>query len=89
MFSFAIEHQWKPSCKTGTARFVYDGVCADHVVFGALMGLDGPPAWKMKKLPKDDFEDLFGAVVGSVRYVADALRMASSLVNAKGMSQIR
>ena len=27
----------------------------------------------MKKLPKDDFEDLFGAVVGSVRYVADAL----------------
>ena len=43
----------------------------------------------MKKLPKDDFEDLFGAVVGSVRYVADALRMASSLVNAKGMSQIR
>ncbi|ETW83606.1 hypothetical protein HETIRDRAFT_312598, partial [Heterobasidion irregulare TC 32-1] len=58
----------KPSCKIGTARFVYDGVCADHVVFGALMGLDSPPAWKMKKLPKDDFEDLFGAVVGSVRY---------------------
>ncbi|KAG6813428.1 hypothetical protein H0H92_011125 [Tricholoma furcatifolium] len=58
---------WKPSCKTGSARFVFDGVCADAAVFGAFLGLDGPPKWKTKKIPKDDFEDLVGDLRVSIR----------------------
>ncbi|THH17423.1 hypothetical protein EW146_g3382 [Bondarzewia mesenterica] len=58
---------WKPSCKTGSARFVYDGICPDPSVFGVLMGLDGPPTWKMKKFSKEDFEELFGEIQASVR----------------------
>jgi len=72
---------WKPSCKTGSAKWVYDGVCADDYVFGALMGLDGPPTWKQKKLPLEQFENLFGSVGGSVRY--DRLYMTSKFVNVK------
>lgn len=48
---------------------MYDGVCADPAVFGHMMGLDGPPTWKMKKFSKDDFESLIGEVEGSVRFV--------------------
>ncbi|KAK7696161.1 hypothetical protein QCA50_000812 [Cerrena zonata] len=59
---------WKPSCKTGTAKWVYDGVCPDADVFGRLMGLSGPPTWKTKKLTVDEFEDLLGSIHGSVRY---------------------
>ena len=62
-------YQWKPSCKTGSAKWVYDGVCADPVVFGALMGLDGPPTWKMKKFPRAEFEDLIGRIVAPVMQV--------------------
>ncbi|KAA1477279.1 hypothetical protein DENSPDRAFT_808447 [Dentipellis sp. KUC8613] len=59
---------WKPSCKTGTAKWTYDGICPDPAVFGVLMRLDGPPTWKMKKFSKDDFEAAIGEVVASVRY---------------------
>ena len=52
---------------TGSAKWVYDGVCTDPNVFGALMGLNGPPTWKQKKLTVAEFEDLFGRVEGSVR----------------------
>ncbi|KAI0797039.1 hypothetical protein C8Q75DRAFT_888126 [Abortiporus biennis] len=58
---------WKPSCKTGSAKFVYDGVCADPNIFGAFMGLNGPPTWKQKFTP-DEFEDIFGEIAGKVRY---------------------
>ena len=33
------------------------------------MGLDGPPTWKMKKLPKETFEDLLGGISASARFV--------------------
>ncbi|KAI0729095.1 hypothetical protein BC629DRAFT_1575997 [Irpex lacteus] len=33
-----------------------------------LMGLDGPPTWKMKKLTIDEFEKCFGECVGKARY---------------------
>lgn len=39
---------------------MYDGVCSDADVFGALLGLGGPPKFKSKKLPKDEFERLMG-----------------------------
>jgi hypothetical protein len=47
---------------------LYDGL-ADPDVFGILMGLDGPPPWKMKKLPKETFEDLLGGISASSRFV--------------------
>ncbi|KAJ8594022.1 hypothetical protein M405DRAFT_930448 [Rhizopogon salebrosus TDB-379] len=59
---------WKPSCKTGTAKWCYDGVCADSVVFGTLLGLGGPPKWKMHKMPIEDFEKRIGNLNASARY---------------------
>ncbi|KAG1873594.1 hypothetical protein DFJ58DRAFT_759142 [Suillus subalutaceus] len=59
---------WKPSCKAGTAKWSYDGVCADPVVFGTMLGLGGPPTWKMHKMPIDDFETRIGHLDASARY---------------------
>ncbi|GJE92305.1 hypothetical protein PsYK624_084590 [Phanerochaete sordida] len=72
---------WKPSCKTNSAKFVYDGVCADPEVFGYLFKLGGPPKWKMKKYTREEFEDLFGEVKGAVRY--NALYISSGGVNVR------
>ncbi|KAG1735001.1 hypothetical protein EDB19DRAFT_1725498 [Suillus lakei] len=59
---------WKPSCKAGTAKWCYDGVCADPAVFGTMLGLGGPPTWKMHKMPIDDFENRIGHLDASARY---------------------
>ncbi|GBE83906.1 hypothetical protein SCP_0509650 [Sparassis crispa] len=59
---------WRPSCKTGTAKWVYDGICPDPAVFGCLMALGGPPTWKMKKFTKDEFESRIGTVTASKMY---------------------
>ena len=59
--------QWRPSCKTNSAKWSYDGICADPQVFGVLMGLEGPPTFKMKKIPKNEFEDLIGSCRGHAR----------------------
>lgn len=48
---------------------MYDGVCADGEVFGALLGLGGPPTFKTKKMPKEEFENLIGYLHASVRWV--------------------
>ncbi|KII95287.1 hypothetical protein PLICRDRAFT_86682 [Plicaturopsis crispa FD-325 SS-3] len=72
---------WKPSCKTGSARWVYDGVCNDAEVFGALLGLGGPPTFKMKKIPKADFEDAIGDLNVSIRY--DTLSISGSEVTVR------
>ncbi|OSD07938.1 hypothetical protein PYCCODRAFT_1463207 [Trametes coccinea BRFM310] len=60
--------KWKPTCKNGSARWVYDGICSDPAVFGVLMGLDGPPKFKMKKISVEEFEDLIGPCEVSARY---------------------
>ena len=59
--------QWKPSCKQGSAKFVYDGVCADPEVFGAALRLNGPPNFKQKKIPTEEFQNAIGHIHGSVR----------------------
>jgi len=60
---------WKPSCKTGSAKWTYDGICPDPVVFGALFKLDDKPTWKMKKYTADEFENFLGdSLQTSVRY---------------------
>eukprot|EP01099_Mayorella_cantabrigiensis_P005328 TRINITY_DN4218_c0_g1_i1.p1 TRINITY_DN4218_c0_g1~~TRINITY_DN4218_c0_g1_i1.p1 ORF type:complete len:214 (-),score=18.34 TRINITY_DN4218_c0_g1_i1:196-792(-) len=53
---------WKPSCKTGSAKFAFDGVCADPRVFGAMLGLDGPPTFKAKKFTSLEFQELVGEI---------------------------
>jgi hypothetical protein len=37
---------------------MYDGVCADPEIFGALLKLGRPQTFKTKNLPKDEFKDL-------------------------------
>jgi len=59
---------WKPSAKTGSARWLYDGVCPDPEVFGAMLNLDGPPKFKSSKMTADNFEELIGDLQVSIRY---------------------
>ncbi|KAF8688207.1 hypothetical protein RHS03_09764, partial [Rhizoctonia solani] len=59
---------WKPSCKHTGSRYVFDGVCPDPRVFGAIFGLDGPPTWKTKKFTYHEFEKFVGRVEGRARY---------------------
>ncbi|KAH9919463.1 uncharacterized protein BXZ73DRAFT_52546 [Epithele typhae] len=72
---------WKPSCKTGSAKWLYDGICPDPEVFGVLLGLGGPPTFKQKKVPLEDFEKCMGEITGSVRY--DTLFITSGHVNVR------
>ncbi|KAM5532112.1 hypothetical protein V8D89_014205 [Ganoderma adspersum] len=72
---------WKPSCKTGSAKWVYDGVCSDPEVFGSLMRLGGPPTFKMKKFSVDEFEKCLGALRGSVQF--DTLYITSKDVTVR------
>ncbi|KAG8783123.1 hypothetical protein FRC12_020077 [Ceratobasidium sp. 428] len=59
---------WKPTCKQGRASFVFDGVCPDPRVFGAMLGLDGPPTFKARKYSVSDFCDIVGDIRASARY---------------------
>ncbi|KIK96133.1 hypothetical protein PAXRUDRAFT_826288 [Paxillus rubicundulus Ve08.2h10] len=59
---------WKASCKTGSSKWVYDGVCVDPLVFGTLLGLGGPPKFRMHKMTTDDFSDCLGGISASARY---------------------
>ncbi|EGO27747.1 hypothetical protein SERLADRAFT_461718 [Serpula lacrymans var. lacrymans S7.9] len=70
---------WKPSRKAGTAKWLYDGVCTDPAVFGALLRLDGPPTLKMHKMETSKFEELIGDLSSSARY--STLCVTSSHVN--------
>ncbi|KAG9317786.1 hypothetical protein JVU11DRAFT_2007 [Chiua virens] len=70
---------WKPSCKTGSAKWSHDGVCTNPLVFGMLLGLDGPPKFKAHKVTVDEFNDLLGGIQASVRY--DHLYITGSHVN--------
>ncbi|RPD65395.1 hypothetical protein L226DRAFT_550726 [Lentinus tigrinus ALCF2SS1-7] len=72
---------WKPSCKTGSAKWSYDGICTDPEVFGALLGLGGPPTFKMKKFTVAEFENALGPIRGSVRY--DTLYITSKEVTVR------
>lgn len=60
--------QWKPACKTGSAKWAYDGVCNDPEVFGAMLNLGGPPTFKMKKISIGEFQEALGHIETSVRY---------------------
>ncbi|KAJ7783976.1 hypothetical protein DFH07DRAFT_789742 [Mycena maculata] len=68
---------WKPSCKTGGARWAYNGVCVDPLVFGALFHLAGPPKRKAQKYTVPEFEVFMGSIDASVRY--DTLEMVGNI----------
>ncbi|KAL8846952.1 MAG: hypothetical protein Q9221_007994 [Calogaya cf. arnoldii] len=61
--------KWKPSCKTGGARFSYSGVVASTEVFLKLFRLGSD--WKKKQLQFDptEFQDTTGTdISASIRY---------------------
>ncbi|KAF9498787.1 hypothetical protein BDN71DRAFT_1503513 [Pleurotus eryngii] len=60
--------QKRPPCKTGSSKWAYDVVCADPAVFTAMLGLDLPIKFKMKKIPIADFENSMGDIQGHARY---------------------
>ncbi|KAK6996694.1 hypothetical protein R3P38DRAFT_3070047 [Favolaschia claudopus] len=68
---------WKPSCKTGGAKWSYDGVCPDPAVFGSLVNLSAPPKWKMQKYTVPEFEAFMGSIEASVRY--DSLELMGNV----------
>ncbi|EGG02887.1 uncharacterized protein MELLADRAFT_90484 [Melampsora larici-populina 98AG31] len=69
---------WKPSCKTGSAKFSHDGICTDPMVFGALLGLDDKPNWKMKKYTINEIENILGEHISKeIRY--DCLYLTSDV----------
>ncbi|KAJ6468258.1 hypothetical protein C8R45DRAFT_1078978 [Mycena sanguinolenta] len=68
---------WKPSCKTGGAKWSYDGVCSDPAVFAALLRLSTPPKWKMQKYTVAEFEAFMGSIDASVRY--DTLELMANV----------
>ena len=59
--------QWRPACKNNSAKWVYDGVCPDPEVFGAMLGLGGPPKFKQKKMTSQEFQDQVGWIQGHAR----------------------
>lgn len=59
---------WKPSCKTGGSKWAYDGVCNDAEVFGRVIGLPGPPTFKMKKMSADELTNALGDLSAPIRF---------------------
>ncbi|TDL30014.1 hypothetical protein BD410DRAFT_811406 [Rickenella mellea] len=72
---------WKPTCKEGRAKWAYDGVCPDPLVFASVMNIEGPPKFKTKKVPKDEFGELIGDLEVEVRY--DTLVITGTDVNVR------
>ncbi|KAJ3062548.1 hypothetical protein HK102_008730, partial [Quaeritorhiza haematococci] len=66
------QFKWKPSCKTGGAKWSYQGICDDPVVFAAMVGEEttkgGSLKWKRKKITNERFEELFGSASVGIRY---------------------
>ncbi|CAB9501984.1 expressed unknown protein [Seminavis robusta] len=61
--------KWKPSCKHGTARFSYEGMC-DEAAFRAFMGLTEKEKTKGKRMESGAFENkiLGQSLEASIRY---------------------
>lgn len=81
--------QWKPSCKQGSAKFSYDGVCPDPEVFGVAIGPGKAPTWKMKKINKDELQDALGSLQASVRQGSSSYEIpnGSTELNLTGMTR--
>ncbi|KAF2877917.1 hypothetical protein BDV95DRAFT_600612 [Massariosphaeria phaeospora] len=78
-----IEKQmkWTPSCKTGKAKFTYDGTVLNETIFQEMLGLPASHTKKMFKISVGYFMDNVGEPTGSVRY--NTLRITSADINVR------
>lgn len=59
--------QPRPSCKTSGKRWTYSAMVPNTEVFLKLFGLgEEKKAWKTKKIPLEDFEEITGQLTTSV-----------------------
>ncbi|KAF8322598.1 hypothetical protein DL93DRAFT_2071449 [Clavulina sp. PMI_390] len=59
---------WKPSCKTGSAKWTYDGIAPNPESFAALLGLESV-SWKQKKFSAHEFRSMLNDdLEGHARY---------------------
>jgi hypothetical protein len=72
-------------CKTGKARFVYEGHIEDERIFKAMLGLPDNHDKNMFKIPLDDFHANVGSPRASVRY--SSLNVTGSDVNIRWMAE--
>ncbi|KAI1140637.1 hypothetical protein F5Y05DRAFT_410484 [Hypoxylon sp. FL0543] len=77
--------KWTPSCRTGRARWSYNGGVANAAIFLRAFRLEATnekgKKWKQKKIPIDEFESCIGEVTASIRW--GSLRMMGPHVNLK------
>lgn len=67
----AIKKQmkWQPTCKTGTTKWVYEGMVPHEDVFYKLFDFEKPKkAWKVKKMDVWEFKGAFRGTEASIRY---------------------
>lgn len=60
--------KWTSSCKTGSARFTYEGSIHSRAVFEKALGLPSTHTKKMFKMSVVDFERHVGSPEGKARY---------------------
>lgn len=70
-FRFFLLQQWRASCKHQGSPWVYDGICPEPDVFGAMFGIEGPPTWprKMKRFSAEEFQEFVGTIRASAQWV--------------------
>jgi hypothetical protein len=59
---------WKPSCKTGSAKWSWEGSCgfAELLIILKLPAQTKP--FKAKKFTAEEFQELVGSISASARY---------------------
>ncbi|KAG8937909.1 hypothetical protein FRC00_010023 [Tulasnella sp. 408] len=74
---------WKPSCKGGSAKWMYQGVAPDPAVFQRLMQLPEPAKYKATKITLEQLYDILDTnyIETSIRY--GSLRITSPNINVK------
>ncbi|TFL04307.1 hypothetical protein BDV98DRAFT_636489 [Pterulicium gracile] len=62
--------KWRASCKHQGSPWVYDGICPEPDVFGAMFGIEGPPTWprKMKRFSAEEFQEFVGTIRASAQW---------------------
>ncbi|CAK4031438.1 Hypothetical predicted protein [Lecanosticta acicola] len=74
--------KWQPSCKRGSTKWSYQGIVPNVEVFNKMFNIDEKAkAFKLKKIPRDDFGGMFGYISASCRY--DDLNITGENVNLK------
>ncbi|KAF8539546.1 hypothetical protein BDD12DRAFT_882149 [Trichophaea hybrida] len=62
--------KWKPSCKTSSATYSFEGICADPRVMAKMLGVEDATRFKAKKYTVEQFQDYIveKSVYGNSRY---------------------